>query len=244
MKVRWGAFAVSLCLVAGCGWTGGDGRDRNPDNQPGYFRPATDSPHRVRGDVGSREPVFTLVNGADVVRVRVADLGGDAFEVSTPDGAKVVPAVSVNGAEVIAGLRDSGGAGPAVVDVVLDPSARWRVRLAGGAADEAVDLTGGPGGDVDFASGVARAAVTLPAGKGVQRVQLAGGASQLTVRLGSDAPVRVAVRGGAGSVTVDGRTQGGISAGSEWTPDGWASVADRYDVDATSGVGSLTVERA
>lgn len=237
---------MTVCLVGGCSWAGGDGRDRNPENQPGYLRPAAgaDSSHRVRGDVDGEKPVFALVNGADVVRVRIADLAGDSYEVSTPDGAKVVPAVSVDGGQVVAGLRDSGGAGPAVVDVVLDSSVRWQVRLAGGAADESVDLTGGPGGDVDFVSGTARAAVTLPAGKGVQRVVLGGGASQFTVRLGGTAPVQVAARGGAGSVTVDGQTHSGVGGGSVWTPSGWAAAADRYDIDATSGVGTLTVERS
>jgi hypothetical protein len=232
--------AVSTALLifplAACdGWFEGAalvGADRN---HPGV------ASHRVRG--GGDVNAFELVNGADVVRVRVADLGSDRFEVSTPDGAKVAPAVAVDGHEIVAGLRNTGGAGPALVNVVLSSSVRWTVRLGGGANDEAVDLTGGAGGDVDFSSGTSRAAVALPAGKGLQRVVLGGGAAQFDVRLAGADPVRVAATGGAGSVTIDGETHSGVGGGSMWTPDGWASAANRYDIDATSGVSTLTVSR-
>lgn len=247
MNVRIGALAMSACLLGGCTWAGGDGRDRNPDNQPRYVsgRDAggehRNLEHRMRGRADAT--VFQLVDGADVVRVRVGDLGADRYDVSTPDGSKIVPAVTVNGGEIVAGVRDSGAAGPAVVDVVLSSSVRWTVRLSGGAADEAVDLTGGPGGDVDFTAGTARAAVTLPAGTGTQRVLLGGGAGTVTVRLGSDAPVRVRAGGGAGSVTIDGQTHGGVSAGSVWAPTSWSGAADRYDIDATGGVATIAVTR-
>ena len=241
VKIRWVAAVACLWLVGGCAWAGDDWRDRNPEHQPGYAAYRTADAHRVRGaaDVSA----FALVSGADVVRVRVVDLGADRFEVSTPDGAKVAPAVSVHGSEVVTALRGTGEAGPAVVEVLLSSSVRWRVRLAGGAADEAVDLGGGPGGDVDFSAGTARASVLLPVGRGTQHVVLGGGASQLVVRLSGNAPARVAAIGGAGSVTVDGDTHSGVAGGSVWTPSGWSSAADRYDIDATSGVSVLTVER-
>jgi hypothetical protein len=79
MIVRIGAAAMTRCLVGGCTWTGGDGRDRNPDNQPRYVldrehgdRGHADraGPHRVRGDANAT--VLQLVSGADVVRVREA----------------------------------------------------------------------------------------------------------------------------------------------------------------------------
>ena len=213
-------------------------------NRPGYVleSPGTSSPHRIRGDRDVTS--FALVNGADVVRVRVADLAGDRYEVSTPDGSKILPTVAVDGDEIVAGVRDSGEAGPAVVDVVLDSSVRWRVRLAGGAKDESVDLTGGPGGDVDFSAGTSRASVALPAGRGTQRVVLGGGAAELYVRLGGDAPVRVRAGSGAGSVTINGDNHGGVSAGTVLQAAAWASATDRYDIDATAGVSTIAVSRS
>jgi hypothetical protein len=254
MNVRIGATAVvGLCLLTGCTAGGGyDGRDRDPANRPGYALPGDSSRsgapagHTVRGPadaIRNGDATFELVNGSDVVRVRVGDLNGDLFEVSTPDDSKVKPAVDADGRTVVAGLRATGEPGPAVVNVVLSDDVRWTVRLAGGAEDEAVDLTGGPGGNVDFSAGTSRAAAALPAGSGTQRVTMSGGASQFVVRLAGNGPVRVAAGSGAGSVTIDGDTRSGVAGGSLWTPAGWESSADRYDVDATAGVSTFTVER-
>jgi hypothetical protein len=234
VNVRFVGALASVLLLTGCdGWLGGAAL-------VAAGHPGGDT-HRVRGggDVSS----FALVNGADVVRVRLGDLGDDRYEVSTPDGAKVAPAVDVDGHEVVTGLHATGGSGPALVTVVLSAKVRWNVRLSGGATDESVDLTGGPGGDIDFSAGTSRAAVALPAAKGTQRVVLGGGAAQFDVRLAGDAPARVTAAGGAGSVTIDGATHSGVAGGSAWTPDGWNSAADRYDIDATSGVSTLTVSR-
>jgi hypothetical protein len=44
-------------------------------------------------------------------------------------------------------------------------------------------------------------------------------------------------------VTIDGVTHSGVAGGSMWTPDGWSAAADRYDIDATSGVSTLVVSR-
>jgi hypothetical protein len=248
MIVRVGALITAVCLLGGCSWDGGDGRDRNPANQPGYALPTSpgvtppaDTDHAVRG--GGTATIFQLVSGSDVVRVRVVDLGQDLYRISTPENAKVAPTVSVDGGTVVAGLRNTGFAGPAVVTALLSSKIRWDVRLSGGAQDELVDLTGGPGGNVDFSAGTSRAEAILPAAAGTQRVVMSGGASQFVVRLGGAAPVRVAAKGGAGSVTLDGTTRTGVAGGSIWTPDNWASTSDRYDVDATAGVSSLTVER-
>ncbi|MFB9357602.1 hypothetical protein [Actinoplanes nipponensis] len=215
---------------------------------PGIGQAAPSEPdHVVRGGnvaaAGGKPAAFSLVHSADVVRVRVGDLGTDLFEVSTPAGSKVVPKVDVNGATVVAGLRDTGLTGPALITVVLSDDVRWTVRLAGGASDQGVDLRGGPGGDVDFSAGTSRAEVSLPAGRGTQRVALGGGASRLLVNLTGSAPVRVATKSGAGEVTVDGQTRTGVAGGSVYTPPGWETATDRFDIDATSGVSSVTVAR-
>ncbi|MEU7909131.1 hypothetical protein [Actinoplanes sp. NPDC049118] len=213
---------------------------------PGIGQAEPGEPDQVvrGGSVGSGKPAeFVLVNAADVVRIEVGDLGSDLYQVSTPAESAVVPTVDVDGSSIVARLRDAGRDGPAIVTVVLSDDVRWAVRLAGGASDQAVDLTGGPGGDVDFAAGTSRAEVTLPAARGTQRVTLGGGASRLLVHLAGDAPVRVATGSGAGDVTVDGQTRTGVSGGSVFAAPGWDAAADRFDVDATSGVSSLTVAR-
>jgi hypothetical protein len=247
------AALLAAVACAACSWSGpDDGRDRNPANRPGYYygQNEPDTQHHVgqphvatRSGAGVRGvATFELVNGADVVQVVIRDLGSDLVRVVTPPDSKVAPALDLTGSTVVAGLRDTGLGGPAVVTVQLDNDHPWNVRLAGGAADQSVDLTGGRGGNVDLAAGTSRAEVTLPAADGTQRVTIRGGASQVTVRLGGSAPVRVAATGGAGSVTVDGQTHAGVAGGSVWTPDDWAMASRRYDVEASSGVGTMTVE--
>ena len=248
---RIGALIAALALVGGCSWGGDDGRDRNPANRPGYTLPtgtATATPddsHVLRGPARGaiKAATFELVNGSDIVRVSVADLGGDLFRMSTPDDAKAAPTAAVDGSTVVAGMRGTGLAGPALLTVLLADGVRWDVRLAGGATGESVDLSGGPGGNVDFSAGTSRAEVALPAAGGTQRVTMSGGASMLTVRLGGSAPVRVAATGGASSVTVDGKVHTGVAGNSVWTPNGWDSATDRYDVAASAGVSTMVVER-
>jgi hypothetical protein len=215
---------------------------------PGVGQAAPSEPdHVVRGGEVSAAPgkpvAFSLAGSADVVRVSVGDLGTALFEVATPAESKVVPKVDVNGSTVVAGLRGTGRTGPALVTIVLSDDVRWAVRLAGGAGDQTVDLRGGPGGDVDFSAGTSRAEVSLPAADGTQRVVLGGGAGQLLVTLGGTAPVRLATRNGAGDITVDGQTRSGVPGGSVYTGPGWDTATDRFDIDATSGVSSVTVAR-
>lgn len=223
-------------------WPGGG----NGLGLPGVGQAEPSKPdHVVRGgavaSANGKLATFSLVNGSDVVRVSVDDLGTDLFLVSTPGDAKVVPQVNANGPTVVAGLRDVGGEGPALVTVVLNKNVRWTVRLAGGASDQSVDLTGGVGGDVDFAAGTTRAEASLPAASGTQRVVLGGGASLLVVNLAGRAPVRVATKNGAGKVTVDGETRSGVAGGAVFAAPGWDTAADRFDIDAISGVSAVTV---
>ncbi|GIJ19961.1 hypothetical protein [Micromonospora lutea] len=200
--------------------------------------------HVVTGAAGDlREATFVLLDGADVVRVVTADLGDDAYRVSTPRDASVRPAVSRTDGNLLTSLRDTGRDGPAVVEVVLAESLRWHVRLSGGAKEQHLDLRGARLDDVEFTAGADRIELTLPAPEGTQRTLLGGGANQVLVRLAGDAPVQVRAGGGAGSVTVDGVTHSGVAGGTIFTPPQWKSATDRYDIDATGGVATLTVDR-
>ncbi|WP_410811136.1 hypothetical protein [Micromonospora sp. 067-2] len=206
--------------------------------------PTRSDVHTAVGDRGDlRDATFVLVNGADVVRVRSADLGDDLYRVSTPAEAKVRPAVTVADGSVLAGLAASDGAGPALVEVTLNEAVRWRVRLGGGAQEETLDLRSGLVDEVEFAAGTNRAEVTLPPAKGTIRVSMTGGASRLLVHLAGDAPVQVRAGGGAARVTVDGDSRSGVAGGTTLTPAGWAAAGDRYDIDAVAGVSELTVDR-
>ncbi|GAB3848842.1 hypothetical protein GCM10029963_32330 [Micromonospora andamanensis] len=227
-----GAILLVVVVVVVATWTWvtvrGDGRNG----------------HVVTGAAGDlREATFVLLDGADVVRIGTADLGEDAYRVSTPRDASVRPAVSLTDGSLLTSLRGTDRDGPAVVEVVLAESVRWHVRLNGGAKEQHLDLRGARVGDVEFTAGANRIELTLPAPEGTQRTVLGGGASQVVVHLAGDAPVQVRAGGGAGSVTVDGTTHSGVAGGTIFTPPEWNSTTDRYDIDATGGVSSVTVDR-
>jgi hypothetical protein len=245
-----GLLAAAM-LLSGCNWHDGDrgragdrGRDGWSERDPGDGPDRRVDHHTVTGAIDDRrEATFELINGSDVVRVRSADLGDDLYRVSTPDDAKVMPSVHVDGGTVLAGLTGTGLGGPAIVEVVLSSAVRWRIRLGGGASEEIVDLTGGQIGEVEFSAGTNRAEVSLPPASATARVLMSGGASQFLVHLTGDAPVRVRAGGGAGTVTVDGASRSGVAGGTVIMPPGWTSATDRYDIDATAGVSTLTVDR-
>ncbi|MFI6760123.1 hypothetical protein ACIBF5_13395 [Micromonospora sp. NPDC050417] len=245
------ALLSTAMLLSACGWHDGRGghdcRGDERGERPGVACPTSpdrEDDHTVIGAAdGRREATLDLVNGSDVVRVRAADLGDDLYRISTGPDARVRPSVHVDGDTVLAGLAGTGRGGPAVVSIVLSDAVRWHVRLGGGAGEETVDLSGGRIAEVEFSAGTNRAEVTLPPPGGTVRVVMSGGASQLLVHLTGDAPVRVRAGGGAGTVTVDGASRTGVAGGTVITPPAWAGATDRYDIDATAGVSTLTVDR-
>lgn len=262
MRTRSGGavlVAVTL-LLSGCSFEDTDGgRDHDPANQPGYSlrrddpgrdrepddrSGKRDRDHVVTGDRGAlQEATFAMIKGADVVRVRAADLGGALYRISTPDDSKAAPSVHVDDGTVFAGLVGTDLPGPAIVTAELSSAVRWRIRLQGGATEQHVDLTGAKVAAVELTAGTNRAEVTLPPAAGTTRVTMSGGAGTLLVHLTGDAPVRVRAGGGAGAVTVDGVTRSGVANGTVVASAGWATATDRFDVDATAGVAVLTVDR-
>jgi hypothetical protein len=269
MRTRPGGAALiaAIMLLSGCSLRDTDnGRDHDPANQPGYSLPqdrdgsgkdqdrdqdrdkdpddGKQRDHVVTGERGGRqEATFAMIKGAEVIRVRAADLGGSLYRISTPEDSKAAPAVHVDGGTVLAGLVGTDRPGPAIVTAELSNAVRWRVRLQGGAGEEIVDLTGARVDAVELSTGANRAEVTLPPAAGTTRVTMSGGAGQLLVHLNGDAPVRVRAGGGAGTVTVDGAVHAGVANGTVFAPAGWAQATDRYDIDATAGVSVLTVDR-
>lgn len=250
-----GALLVATMLLAGCSLADDGGRDHDPANRPGYLlsgnadnagrdRQGADRGHVATGDAGAlQEATFVMLQGADVVRVRTADLGGGLYRVSTPDDSKVAPAVQVDNGTVLAALVGTGSAGPAVVTAELSSAVRWRVRLEGGAGEQDVDLSGGRVDTVELTTGTNRAEVTLPPAAGTLRVAMTGGAGQLVVHLSGPAPARVRVGSGAGTVSLEGTSHLGVAGGTVYTSDGWDAATDRYDVDAVAGLSMLAVDR-
>jgi hypothetical protein len=198
----------------------------------------------VTGDLAGRhEAELDVVSGADTVTVRAADLGDALFRASVPVGARVAPVADVTGEAVRVSLAGSGGSGGADLVVELNTKVGWRIRLDGGAKQATVAMGGGRLAGLDFGAGNSRIEVSLPAPRGTVRVRMAGGASVFDLRLPRDVAAQVRMAGGAGSVSIDGTVHSGIAGGTVYTPDDWDSATDRYLIDNTAGVSSLTLDR-
>ena len=223
---------VLLALVAGCD-------DDTSDDDLGFGRARV-----VTGDLGGRhEAELDVLSGADTVTVRAADLDDDLFRASAPAGARVVPVADVTDSAVRVSLADVDGTGAANLVIELNTDVRWRIRLDGGAKQATVRMDGGRLAALDFGAGNSRIEASLPTPDGTVPVRMAGGASVFDLRLPRDVATQVRIAGGAGSVTIDGAVHTGIPGGTVYTPAGWDSATDRYLVDNTAGVSSLTLDR-
>jgi hypothetical protein len=209
-----------------------------PDGHDGQHHPA----HRVTGTAhGRHEATLSLVSGVTTVTVRSGDLGGDLYRVSTPDGGSQLPAVVDSGDRIDVQLTDSGEHGASAVLIEVDNAVAWHLRLGGGASQADLDLTAGGLASLDFVNGISSIEASLPKPHGTVPVRLSGGASTWTLHLPTGVPARLAVTGGAGSVSVDGLRQGGTGQ-QTYTTDGYDSATDRYDLQALSGVSTVSVD--
>jgi hypothetical protein len=154
----------------------------------------------------------------------------------------VTPHVDEHAGTVYLSLRATGDAGPGAVEVLLNASVRWSLRLGGGMRQSMIDMGGGTLERLDLAAGATRIEVTLPRPDGTLAVRMTGGVHEFLVHTPAHVPTRVRVGRGAGRVVLDGRTHNGVAPGVLFTPPGWAGTADRIDLDAVAGMGTLTVD--
>ena len=200
--------------------------------------------HVVTGPRDDRtEATVELLSGATAVTVRAVDLGGPLYRVRTPDDGKHVPEVTDRDGLVRVQLVDAGRAGPSTVDIELSTATRWRVRLLGGATRQTVDLSSGKVAEVDLVGGATSIDLALPAPAGTVPVRMVSGVSTWTVALPGGVPVRLFVGSGAGTVTIDGATRSGVSGGTTLDGPDWDAATDRYDVTASGGMSTFTLDR-
>lgn len=202
-------------------------------------RPSASS--EVSGPVdGVRDASFELLDGATSVRVRAASLGDDLYRVSVPSDSGARPRVDRDGGDL--GLRLASVGDGTSVNVLLNPSVTWRLRISGGVRELRVDMSGATTESVDIAGGASLIDVTLARPSRPVTVAMTGGADQFRVRLPSGTPARVTAASGAGSVTIAGQPHQGVAGGQSFTANGWQDGAAGVDVQARAGAGVVIVD--
>ncbi|GIE80661.1 hypothetical protein Aph02nite_66110 [Actinoplanes philippinensis] len=186
---------------------------------------------------------FVLTSGVTELDVRAADLGGDAFQVTTPkDSGLDVNADFENGVLSVSAKPDGRKNGSGKVDVRLSKDVVWRLRMGAGVRTASFDMSGGTVSDIDLIGGARTIDIELGRLDRTLPILMAGGVQKWRIRTAGKVPVRVALSSGAGGVTLYGNEKGGVSAG---VSVGRGDLDDEpgLDIDAEAGMGSLDISR-
>jgi hypothetical protein len=214
-----------------------------------------DPQHRVSVDRGGLDrAVLTVASGADSITVRADDVGGDLVVVTTPEGSRARPLADVDGEDLTVrtadvreddgfGDDDPPGDGPVDLVVRVSRDVRWDVVVAGGSQRLRLDLAGAKLARVDVRAGQGSVDATLPRPEDALPVVVAGGAGSVALHAPDGVPARIELDAGAGTAALDDERRQGLAAGTSLTSPGWTGDGDRIEVDATSGVGTLTLDR-
>jgi hypothetical protein len=237
VKPAWLVVGVSACVVAaGCGRSSSVGSTQGSPNA-----------HLASVAAGSlRAATLDVSSGVTELTISMGALRGQLATVATPSTSGQRPALllSHSGVADLQLVSTGAAGGPSAVDVRLDPGVLWTIELDGGASVETVDLRGGRVALVDLAAGVTRATIDLPAGTGTQTVREVGGASDLTVAVPAATAASVDVGGGAATVRIGAQTHSGVGGNQTFTDPGYATAADRLDLELQGGVSSVDVRRS
>jgi hypothetical protein len=235
MRARQVIIGASLLAIAGCAAPAAATSSGSPSGV-----------HRHTASVaadGRRTATLSVLSGAASVTVSAARMPGTLARAWTPAGSGVRPQLVVVNGNVQVYLGGSGGgqSGPDAVWIQVSSAVRWRLVLAGGASQTTIQMQHGQLSGLDFTAGSSLITAALPRPSGTVTLTLAGGASQLNLTVPAGVPARLRLYGGASQAVLGGHAYTGIGGGTVLNGPGWPSSANRYDLDAVSGVSQVTV---
>lgn len=208
----------------------------------GLVRVERPQEHLLAGALHGRTGATLIVRDAAArVEVRLTDLPGLLYRVSTPAGSGLAPVITGPPGRVRVGLRATGADGPDTVLILLNRGVRWDLRLPAGAGEQRLDLARGQVRRLEVGSGTGLVSLRLPAPRGTVPIILAGGMGEVAVVAPARTPLRFRLRGGAGLVAVPWAGRAAARPGAMVTPAGWRRAIDRYAVDVAAEVGTVTL---
>lgn len=229
------AVMIVVLSGAGCGPRGTIGAWRTP---------AADGPreHVLAGALHGRTAAsLTVRDSASRVEVRLTDLPGLLYRISTPADSGLAPAVTGTPGRVRLDLRPTGGDGPDTVQILLNRAVRWDIRLPAGAGEQHLDLSAGRLSRLELGSGTGLVSMRLPPPRGTVPITVAGGVGEVAVALPSGTPLRLHLRGGAALVAVPWTDRIQATSGTILAPSNWRRASNRYHLAITTEVGTVTV---
>jgi hypothetical protein len=229
------AALIVVVSAAGCG----------PETILGARQvPAADEPQRhvMAGALHGRKGAFLIVrDAASRVEVRLEDLPGLLYRISTPADSGLAPAVTGTHGRVSLGLRPTGADGPDTVEILLNRAVRWDIRLPAGAGEQHLDLAAGRVNRLELGSGTGLVSMRLPPPLGTIPITVAGGVGEVAVATPPGTPLRLTLNGGASQVAVPWTPRTRAPAGTDLATPNWIRTRNRYAIKIASEVGTVTI---
>jgi hypothetical protein len=193
----------------------------------------------LRGPGGA---LLIVRDAASRVEVRLTELPGQLYRISTPADSGLVPAVTRPRGRISVGLRPTGADGPDTVEILLNRSVRWDIRLPAGGGEQHLDLAAGRISRLAVGSGTGLVSLRLPPPRGSVPIVVAGAVGEVAVAVLPGTPLRLHLRGGADRVAVPWSSRPRAEpAGAVLGPPGWRRSPNRYAVTIASELARVTV---
>jgi hypothetical protein len=128
------------------------------------------------------------------------------------------------------------------VELTLNGSIPWTVRLRGGASTLEADLRDLDLRGLEVQGGANQIDVHVPAPHGVCPILFVGGAAAFGLHRPAGAAARLHVTGGFSTLAFDGRLEARMGGTFTMESSGLSGSADYYDIDVTGGASKLTID--
>ena len=203
-------------------------------------RPWPDAEHRVTAPLGAvRQHRLEVTGTSAVLRVRAGELGETLTDIATLDRS-AVPRLSTDQDRSRLDLTATGEAGTAGAEIQLNTQVAWTLVLAGGSAEQTLDLRAGRTAGLTVTGGTAQLVLRLPEPRGTVPIAVSGPVGELVLRTPAGTAVRLRLRGGTPSATFAGQPPRPVEAGGTLRSPGWSTAENRYDVVAADPVSAVT----
>jgi len=190
---------------------------------------------------GQSNATLAVVSGAATVTVTAAPMPGSLIRAWTPDNSGVRPQLVSAAGRIQLFLADTGQHGPSAVSIELSNAVAWQFQFGGGTGQTVLNLANAKISGVDITAGSSLIQLTLPRPAGTVPITLSSGAGQVDLAVPGGVATQLRLDGGASTATIGGRAHVGLAKGTVLSSPGWARAVSRYYVDATGGIGNISV---